>query len=81
MIGEVAAHIGALTLLQCLDRFLPADCCLAAVLDLQQAVDSDHVQARGLVRRSPHLAIYEAAYPAVIDGLRPGFRAALRDVD
>lgn len=62
---------------ECLDRFLPADCCLAAVLNLQEAVDSDHVRARGLVRRSQTLPIHEAAYPAIIDGLRPGFRAAL----
>jgi alpha-methylacyl-CoA racemase len=77
LMGEVAAFLGGMTLQECLDRFLPADCCFAAVLDLQEAVDSDHVRARGLVRPSPHLPIHEAAYPAIIDGLRPEFRAAL----
>lgn len=81
LIGEIAVYLGDLALQQCLERFLPADCCFAAVLDLRQAVESNHVQARGLVRRSPNLPIYEAAYPALIDGLRPGFRPALRAPD
>lgn len=79
LIDELAAHFAALSLDECVTRYAAADCCFAAVLDLQEAVDSDHVRARQLVRRHPDMDIYEAAYPVCVDGLRPSLRKPLQE--
>ena len=60
-----------------MSRYANADCCLAAVLDLQQAVESDYIRSRGLVRRHPDTNIYEAAFPVCVDGILPGPRPPL----
>lgn len=70
---DVAALIGALTLEECLARFGSADCCLSAVLDLEEAVASPHHQARGLVRRSAGGAL-QSLFPAWVDGVPPAPR-------
>jgi crotonobetainyl-CoA:carnitine CoA-transferase CaiB-like acyl-CoA transferase len=79
LIAELDAHFGALTLEQCVARYGPADCCFAPVADLGQAVESAQLRARGLVRRHPQTRIYEASYPVLVDGIRPSWRAPLRD--
>ena len=77
LIAELTAHFAELSLNECVTRYASADCCFAAVLDLQQAVESDYVRARRLVRRHPDMNIYEAAYPVCVDGLRPTMRKPL----
>lgn len=77
LIREVADYLLTLTLEQCLAQYEKADCCFTGVEDLASAAESAHTQARGLVRRHPALDIYEAAFPALIDGQRPNFRPAL----
>jgi crotonobetainyl-CoA:carnitine CoA-transferase CaiB-like acyl-CoA transferase len=79
LIAELDAHFSALTLADCIARYGTADCCFAPVADLAQAVESPHLQARGLVRRHPASRIYEAAYPVLVDGLRPSWREPLHD--
>lgn len=79
LIGELAVHFAALTLADCVARYEAADCCFMPVLDLKQAVESDALKARGLVRRHPATAIYEAAYPVCVDGARPALRTPLRE--
>jgi crotonobetainyl-CoA:carnitine CoA-transferase CaiB-like acyl-CoA transferase len=81
LIAELVAHFGALSLDECVARYGTADCCFMPVHDLQQAVDSDHMRARGLVRRHPVMNIYEAAYPVCVDGQRPGLREVLVEGD
>ncbi|MGZ5248588.1 MAG: CaiB/BaiF CoA transferase family protein [Caldimonas sp.] len=81
LIAELAAHFAALSLDECVARYAGADCCFMPVLDLRQAVDSEYMRSRGLVRRHPAMAIFEAAYPVRVDGARPAFRTPLREED
>ena len=79
LIAELVAHFAALTRDDCVARYAEADCCFMPVNDLQQAVDSDYMRARGLVRRHPGMNLYEAAYPVCVDGQRPALREPLRE--
>jgi crotonobetainyl-CoA:carnitine CoA-transferase CaiB-like acyl-CoA transferase len=74
---EVAAMFRRLTLAECEERFGKADCCFAPVLDLREALESPHVRARGLVRRTAAGEV-QALFPVVIDGERPMPRASIR---
>ena len=80
LIAELATHFASLTVKECNARYAQADCCFAVVLDLQQAVDSEYISTRGLVRRHPDMNIYEAAYPVYVDGRRPSLRTPLVEV-
>jgi alpha-methylacyl-CoA racemase len=77
LIGELEAHFGALSSAECEARYGAADCCLTPVLDLDEAMRSDYMRQRGLVRRHPSMPIWEAAYPVCVDGLRPALRSPL----
>ena len=77
LIAELSAYFAEMSLSECMSRYANADCCLAAVLDLQQAVESDYIRSRGLVRRHPDTNIYEAAFPVCVDGILPGPRPPL----
>jgi alpha-methylacyl-CoA racemase len=74
---EVATMFRALTLVECEERFGAADCCVAPVLDLREALESPHVRARGLVHRTAAGEL-QPLFPAVIDGERPMPRASIR---
>ena len=77
LIDELDAHFAAMSTAECEAPFVTADCCLALVLDLDQATQSDHMRRPGLVRRHPTIRIWEADYPVRVDGLRPEFRRPL----
>ncbi len=79
LIAELDAHFAALTLAECIARYAGADCCFSPVQDLGEAVESERMRARGLVRRHPQTEIYEAAYPVCIDGQRPSLRRPLEE--
>jgi alpha-methylacyl-CoA racemase len=68
LIAELSAYFAEMSLSECMSRYDHVDCCLSAVLDLQQAVESDYMRTRGLVRRHPDTNIYEAAFPVCVDG-------------
>ena len=74
---NVQAYIGAMTLQQCVDRFGASDCMVSPVLDLGEAMRTDHVRARGLVERAPDGSL-QALFPARIDGEAPSTRLPLR---
>jgi alpha-methylacyl-CoA racemase len=80
LVAEVAAHIGALSLAECVACYGPADCCLTPIDDIATAVQSERARSRGLVRRHPDLPIYEAAFPAIVDGEVPQHRTVLQVV-
>jgi crotonobetainyl-CoA:carnitine CoA-transferase CaiB-like acyl-CoA transferase len=79
LIADVAAMFRGLTLVDCETRFGAADCCLAAVLDLPEAVDSPHLRSRGLVHRTSAGQL-QPLFPAVVDGEPPSPRGPLREV-
>jgi crotonobetainyl-CoA:carnitine CoA-transferase CaiB-like acyl-CoA transferase len=74
---DVASYIGALSLQQCLDRFGGTECMVSPVLDLGEALQTDHVRARGLVERAPDGNL-QALFPALVDGKAPSPRSPLR---
>jgi crotonobetainyl-CoA:carnitine CoA-transferase CaiB-like acyl-CoA transferase len=74
---DVQAYFGALTLQQCVDRFGGSECMVSPVLDLGEAMRTDHVRARGLVARAPDGTL-QALFPARIDGEAPSPRRTLR---
>lgn len=76
LIEELSRLFSSLSLNQCQGIFEPADCCFTPILDLQQAVESSHHQARGLVRRNV-AGIYEGLFPVRVDGLPPVSRVPL----
>ena len=77
LVEEVATLFRGLTLPQCQERFGNVDCCFAPVLDLAEALESPHVQARGLIHCAPAGEL-QALFPAVVDGERPIPRASMR---
>jgi len=77
LIADVARVLATVTRDACAATFASADCCLTPVLDLAEAAASGHHTQRGLVRRSPEGAL-QALFPALVDGLPPDTRPALR---
>ncbi len=80
LIAELVAYFANLTLIQCKARYDNVDCCLTVVQDLQEAVNSEYLSTRGLVRHHPDMHIYEAAYPVYINGMPPSLRTPLVEV-
>ena len=80
LIGDLAAYFATLTLAECNARFARADCCLAPILTVGEALESEHVRHRGLVRRAP-AGDLQALFPARVDGEAPATRTPLRSVD
>lgn len=79
LIDELAAFFATLSEAECEARFAGSDCCLSIVRDLREAVDSAYVRSRQLVRHHPAMAIYEAAFPVCVDGMRPDLRRPFRE--
>jgi alpha-methylacyl-CoA racemase len=77
LIEEVQAFLLGLTLAECVERLVPADCCLTPVLTLAEAADSEQTGARQLVRRASSGAL-QALFPAWVNGEPPGARTPLR---
>lgn len=78
LIDSVSALFRRMTFADCESRFGAADCCYAPVVDLKEAVESTHLRERGLVRQGAD-GVFEALFPALVDGERPSSRASLRE--
>lgn len=78
LIGSLDAHFAALSISECESLYAKVDCCLTVVRDLKEAVGSEHLVHRGLVRQHPSMRVLEAAFPVLVDGQRPSFRSAAR---
>ena len=74
---DVAEFFASATLTQTLARFAQVDCCLSPVLDLGEAVASEHTQSRMLVRANERTGQLQALFPAYVDGAPPRSRPAL----
>ena len=75
---EVAAMFRTLTLAECLARFGPVDCCVTAILDLKEAIESPHHRHRRLVRPGSDGSL-QALFPALVNGEPPALRAPIDD--
>ena len=77
LIADVAAYLSELTLQQCLERFASPECCLTPVFRLEEAVASERIASRGVVRHA-HNGALQALMPVVVDGDGPELRRALQ---
>ncbi|MBI2189836.1 MAG: CoA transferase [Acidobacteria bacterium] len=78
LIAEVASMFRALTLARCEQRFGPADCCFAPVLELDEAIASAHTRSRGVVHRTADGDL-QPLFPAIVDREPPAPRAPVRE--
>lgn len=78
--AEVTRLMGAMTLAEARARFGAIDCCFSVVQDLGQALGSDHVGTRQLVRADPDGRL-QALFPAWVDGEAPRLRRPLAHAD
>jgi alpha-methylacyl-CoA racemase len=77
LMQEVAEFFASVTLAETLARFANSDCCLSPVLDLGEAVTSEHTVSRKLVRAREETGELQALFPVYIDGEPPRTRAAV----
>ena len=77
LIANLASFFTAISLEQASALFSHVDCCFSPVLDLGEALTSEQVRARGLVRPGPAPGDLQALFPAVIDGKPPRLRPKL----
>lgn len=78
--AEVAAFIGERTLDECNALFADVECCYNQVLNISEAVQTPHIQARELVVKNQQ-GQYQALYPAYVDDEAPQQRKAFEDID
>ncbi|HLJ43843.1 MAG TPA: CoA transferase, partial [Candidatus Binataceae bacterium] len=76
LIRELEPYFADLNLADCLARF-GGDCMVSPVLELDEALATDHVLERGIVRRA-EAGDLQALFPARIDGEPPATRPPLR---
>ena len=75
---DVAAFFAAYSLEEILSRFSTTDCCLSPVLDLGEAVSSEHTRSRGLVRAHAADGALQSLFPVFVDGEAPLSRASVK---
>jgi crotonobetainyl-CoA:carnitine CoA-transferase CaiB-like acyl-CoA transferase len=80
LIAEVTEFFAGLTQAEANARLEPADCCYAPVLTLDQAVETEQMQARGLVRRGTD-GHWQALFPGQIDGETAAVRPPWREIE
>ena len=79
--NEVTAFFRNYSLQEILSRFENVDCCLTAVLHIQESVQSDYARERGIVKKAQGHPGYEALFPALINGVPPQGRRPLSQLD
>jgi alpha-methylacyl-CoA racemase len=77
LVRDIATYLSTLTLAQCADRFADDACCVSPVVDLGEALRSDHFAHRGLLRTTEGGAL-QALFPALVDGEAPSARPPVR---
>ncbi len=78
LIGEVRNFFEAITFAEARLRFESIDCCFAPILDLREALESDHVRSRGLVQRGVD-GRTQVLFPVKVNGTDPSRRKPLHD--
>lgn len=77
LIGELRDYFAALSWQEARERFESIDCCFAPVLELQEALDSEQVRARGLARKAAD-GRTQLLFPVLVDGRPPPLRTPVR---
>lgn len=79
LIAEVRNLFARMTLADAISMFGEVDCCFAPVLGLDEALESEHVRARGVVQRSEGKT--QVLFPVMVNGERPPLRRALHETE
>lgn len=79
LITEVGDFFASLSFEEAKSRFESIDCCFAPVLDLHEALESEHVQSRGLIQRGPD-GERQVLFPVKVNGEAPSLRAPVHEV-
>lgn len=74
--GELEQYFAGLQAQECEQRFGSVECCFNLVSNLAQAIESEPIKARGLVREQD--GVMQALYPAYVDGKPPNLRAPFK---
>ena len=74
---EVADMFRTMSLAECEQRFDGVDCCLSTILDLRNAVASQHQRSRALVQQGTD-GVLQSLLPVLVDGEPPLPRPPLR---
>jgi alpha-methylacyl-CoA racemase len=80
LIAELVEFFAGLTQAEATARLEPADCCYAPVLNLDEAVETEQIQARGLVQRGSN-GHWQALFPGQVDGQAPVVRPPWREIE
>ena len=80
LVADLAAFFGGITMEQATKLFAHVDCCFSPVLDLGEALTSDAVRERGLVRGGAGPGDLQALFPVKIDGKPPRLRKPIASV-
>lgn len=80
LIAELRDLFASISFDEAKSRFESIDCCFAPVLDLREALASEHVQSRGLIQRGPD-GRKQVLFPVKVNGEAPSLRAPVRDED
>jgi len=78
LIQQLTSFFATTSLSECQEKFTVTDCCVSAVLDLNEAVDTMHHVRRGVVRRGSQGQL-QALFPALIDAEPPALRPPLTE--
>ena len=78
LIPDLTWFFATISLDECRAKFAVADCCVSAVLDLKEAVDTPHHARRGVVRRGSQGRL-QALFPALINAEPPALRPPLTE--
>lgn len=80
LIEEASAFFAAMTAAEANERFASAQCCFSPVLDLEDAIRTQHMADRRLVVNGPD-GLVQALFPVHIDGQPPVPRQPFVDSD
>ena len=80
LIAELDIFFAGVTQAEATARLESADCCYAPVLGLDEAVETEQIQARGLVRRGSD-GHWQALFPGRVDGQAPVVRPPWREIE
>jgi crotonobetainyl-CoA:carnitine CoA-transferase CaiB-like acyl-CoA transferase len=61
-------------------RFESIDCCFAPILDLREALESEHIESRELIQRGTD-GRRQVLFPVKVNGKPPSLRMPVRDAD
>lgn len=79
LIAELRALFSTLSFDEAVARFEPIDCCFAPVLDLREALASDHFQSRGLAARSAN-GMLQILFPVRVNSEPPSPRPPVQEL-